>query len=169
MKSLSFKYLILLFVLPFVGCSSYIFKPESPSAIRGYVKPELSEIERIAVLPFRGDADNLFADLFSICMGKYTNLKIIERREVEELISEQDFYPDRIDPRTVARIGRMLGVQAVVLGDVLYAEEILGNYQGTLKIRIVHVETGAILAQFIDSGSADTVCERIVRRILTSL
>jgi hypothetical protein len=157
--------LLLTFMFALAGCSSSILRREPSPGVRGYVKPELAGIERIAILPFKGDVDNLFSDEFSISLGTHTDFKIVERREVEELFAEQDFYPERIDARTAARIGRMLGVQALVLGDVLGVEEILGNYQGTLKLRIVHVETGAVLAQFIDSGHAEKVSERIAKRL----
>ena len=162
MKNHIFYLIIILFT---ISCSFGGLQPESETSTKGFVKPELVNIERIAILPFPGDSNNLFGDNFSIYLGKYTSFNIVERRKVQSLFSEQDFYPNRIERSTAARIGRMLGVQALVLGEVLDGEEILGNYQGTLKLRIVNVETGSILAQFIERGNADRVCKRIARSI----
>ncbi len=77
----------------------------------------------LAVLPFdnRSDvlgADYLVADEFNLRLGMTNEFRMVERIRVKELFAEQDFDPRRLEDTTAARIGRMLGARAVILGTV---------------------------------------------------
>lgn len=101
--------------------------------------------------------------------GQYT---IVERSRVEEILFEQDLgQSGRIDPGTAAQIGRVLGVDAVVIGSITRfnfeqnggSVSILGFGGGgdsrgavvELTARLVNTTTGEIVATAQGSGSAD--------------
>jgi len=100
--------------------------------------------------------------------GQYT---IVERSRVEEILFEQDLgQSGRIDPGTAAQIGRVLGVDAVVIGSITRfnfeqnggSVSVLGFGGGgdsreavvELTARLVNTTTGEIIATAQGSGSA---------------
>ncbi len=82
------------------------------------------ETKRVAVLPFENLTDQAAAaaivgEEFGLQLGKTGRFDLVERNRIEELWQEQDLDTlFRFDPQSAARIGRMLGAQAVVLGSV---------------------------------------------------
>lgn len=101
--------------------------------------------------------------------GQYT---VVERSRVEEILQEQDLGASgRIDPSTAAQIGRVLGVDAVVIGSVTrfnFEESgggvsVLGFGGGgdstgavvELTARLVNTTTGEIIATGQGAGAAD--------------
>jgi curli biogenesis system outer membrane secretion channel CsgG len=84
---------------------------------------------RVAVLPFddgrerwwgsrwevgRGVADELVTALFDT--GKF---RLIEREQIQRVLAEQRMGDSgRSDPRTAARLGKILGVQVLILGKI---------------------------------------------------
>jgi len=108
--------------------------------------------QRIAVLPFQnssGDysAGSKVADEFNLQLGKLAAFDLIERIRVDELYKEQDFDPDRIDQETAVKIGKMLGVHGIILGNVIeYSKGKVG-----ISIRLVNVETGKQIWQARDT------------------
>ena len=44
---------------------------------------------------------------------------VIERKELDKILAEQNFSnSDRADPQRAAKIGRMLGVDAIIIGSI---------------------------------------------------
>lgn len=101
--------------------------------------------------------------------GQYT---LVERSRVEEILQEQNLGASgRIDPSTAAEIGRVLGVDAVVIGSVTRfnfeenggSVSVLGFGGGgdsreavvELTARLVNTTTGEIIATAQGAGSAD--------------
>lgn len=105
--------------------------------------------------------------------------RVIERRALENILAEQDFsQSDRANPATAARLGKLLGVDAIVVGSITQfgTEEkkkgiggigggfggILGGKfgkeEGKAKVginaRIADIETGEILAVAEGSGES---------------
>lgn len=85
---------------------------------------------RVAVMPFddgsiehwwgkdwdvgKGVADELLTELF-----KLNTFRLVEREQIERIIKEQDFgQKGRVDTRTAAKIGKILGVQYFIMGKV---------------------------------------------------
>jgi TolB-like protein len=83
-----------------------------------------SEMRRVAVLPFENltgeaAAATIVGEEFGLQLGKTGRFDLVERNRIDELWQEQDLDTlFRFDPQSAARIGRMLGAQAVVLGSV---------------------------------------------------
>lgn len=62
----------------------------------------------------RGIADLIVDDL--VTSGVYS---IVERKEIEKILAEQNFSnSDRADPMTAAKLGKILGVDAIVIGSI---------------------------------------------------
>jgi curli biogenesis system outer membrane secretion channel CsgG len=104
---------------------------------------------------------------------------VIERKALDKLLAEQNFSnSDRADPATAARIGRLLGVDAIIVGSITQFGRddrqvglggfgrSLGRYGlgGTsvrnakavvaVTARLVNVETGEILAVATGNGES---------------
>ncbi len=109
--------------------------PVKPYKITNFFRSSKIEergIKRIAVLPFgnltdfRG-ADFIVTDEINLQLGKLGVFDLVERIKVEELFKEQDLDTLRFDPVTVVKIGKMLGAQGVILGNVTSFKPIPGT------------------------------------------
>jgi len=132
---------------------------------------------KVAVMPFtEGDIHHWYVNRRDMLEGitqLVTNklvhiegIRVIERSQIDEILKEQDFGASgRIDPSTAAEMGKILGVDAVVLGTLtqLDVEEVGGLSIGFLKVkgikatviltgRIVDTRTGEILASVSGRG-----------------
>src|SRR6056297_3144428 len=165
MKKITAGILVLFFLL----ASSLILRTEPVSAKT-----------RIAVLTFDGGNINWTRYSFrrerilESITEQITNelvgaegLSVIERTRVEEVMTEQDFGASgRVDNYSAAEIGRILGVEALILGTVNRMEI---SDKGGIKVgpvtlsgvqvdveytgRMVDTETAEILLSFTGSGS----------------
>lgn len=107
------------------------------------------------------------------------SFRVIERRAINDVLAEQEFSnSDRADPSTAARIGKLLGVDAIVIGSITQfgaetKERSIGGIGGgwggfggakvgtsegkanvAINARVVNVETGEILA--VARGEGDS-------------
>jgi len=92
----------------------------------------LSQRKRIAVLPFDDGAireSNYYGRVFDVGKGvgdmlttalfKTNKFRVIEREKVDAVMAEQDLgKTGRIDAETAARVGKVLGVEYVLIGRV---------------------------------------------------
>ena len=91
-----------------------------------------------------------------ILMASYTKafngqvIIFVERKRLQEIISEQDLLRGRLNDRTRARIKQLLGVEALVMCAYEDGAEGLGIKK--LRVRIVDTETGAIVGSVITEG-----------------
>ena len=95
-------------------------------------------------------------------------IRVVERSQLEKILEEQNFsQTHRVNPATAAELGKLLGVDALVLGVVnqMDVEESGGLSVGPLKvsglkatvnigIRIVSVETAEIVGSYKGTGNA---------------
>ena len=130
----------------FICCSRWVFFHWGvpPWSGNGFIRKELLEYNRAAVLPFQGDSkgetSNTFAENFH---EKFPQIDLVKRGQVSEAFQEQDSYPDRIDEATRMKIGQVFGVQALVLGNVYYPS----IFRWLLQIHVIDVETGEIMGR----------------------
>ena len=87
---------------------------------------EFNMADQGAVHSVYGDVKNLcrqVSDRLEVNMVNLRSYNLVERREVAKLIKEQDYgQAGRIDPDTAARIGKILGVDALVVGSLTQLE-----------------------------------------------
>jgi curli biogenesis system outer membrane secretion channel CsgG len=149
----------------------------------GMVWSQAQPKKRIAVLDFdfsaiepwwgsyNWDVGKGVADIVINLLVEDGTYRVIERRALENVLAEQDFsQSDRADPSTAARLGKLLGVDAIVVGSITqFGTEqkktglggIGGGFGGIIggkfrkeegkanvgiSARIVDIETGEILA-----------------------
>lgn len=128
----------------------------APYRVSGYfVSKKLAAFndKTVAVLPFKGGASDIATDITNLEFGRLGRWRLVERLRVQELFNEQDFDPQRIDDAAAIKIGKMLGAQAVVLGDI--PEYSKGRT--SVSIRLVDTETGEHLWQARDALEANNI------------
>ncbi len=106
-------------------------------------------IIRIAVLPL-SDAShevnrplgNYLTEKLTTALYKIGSAKVVERSQLDKVIEELHLtMSGRFDEASVQRIGKLLGVDAVIVGS--YTE--LGTHTVEVNSRVIHVETGEIV------------------------
>jgi curli biogenesis system outer membrane secretion channel CsgG len=123
----------------------------------------------VGVLPFRNggsfgddplDYERLEVGVQQILMTELelgSDLRIVERSFLRDLLAEQDLSPDRVDAQTAAEIGKVVGAKYMILGGFV---DIRGNFR--LDARIVDTETTEILSARRVEGDSDELLEMIV-------
>ena len=125
---------------------------------------EMKKVTRIAITEFTyGDEFNDFTRNVQDIL--YTNLiqrgmTVVEREKMEQVLNELgESFSGMIDFSTAAEIGKMLGVEAIVIGTVAD----MGN-SVDLRARLVDVEKGAA----ITAAQIDVVKDTIITKLLDS-
>ncbi|MCL2412967.1 MAG: hypothetical protein FWC98_02395 [Bacteroidales bacterium] len=102
---------------------------------------------RIAVLDFRagagveqGDVDGISA-IFSTHFVNPQKFTLVERTQIDRVIGEQGFQYSSLTNRDMVRLGQILNVQKIVVGDI----NIVGG-QYNVDVRLVNAELGTIEA-----------------------
>lgn len=93
-----------------------------------------------------------FADLMIDRLHGATNLKVIERERIQWILNEISLEndPQKFDATSAVRVGKQLGVHAVLLGSFIKVKDEIW-----LGARLVKVETGEILMTDEIKGDAD--------------
>ena len=168
------------FIYPLTHANSFISAQTPPSLI---AQINSDEKVRVAVLDFDYSALsnpqwllNIFggtasgvSDIFVNQLVKTDQYKVIERSRLDAVLAEQNLGASgRVDPSTAAQIGRILGVEVVIIGSVtqfdlqkkgttfgLFGVNVGGqSTEGlvTLNIRAVNTTTGEIIMVAEGSG-----------------
>lgn len=100
-----------------------------------------------ALEPLRqGLAQMLISDLTSL-----DGVKVVERERLQDVLKEQQRGASgKLDARTAARIGKLLGARYLVLGSYF---DVLNSFRA--DARLVDVETGEIVKSLGANGKAD--------------
>jgi TolB-like protein len=96
--------------------------------------------------------------LFISELALNTNLRVVERSALRELVAEQDLGASgRVDANTAARVGRLVGARYAVLGGYI-------DMDGRFRIdsRIVDVETGEVVKAERLEGRRDRMYEVVL-------
>lgn len=100
---------------------------------RYFNKDQLLTVKKIAVFPFCGINGDFVADSITQCLGmKFHDIEIIEQTKVLQLMEELDLDANavwKMKKEALARIGRILGVEGVVIGRVeWFTRDAYGHY-----------------------------------------
>jgi len=110
----------------------------------GFIRKELLEYKKVAVLPFQGDSKGEASDSFAESFQeKFPQIELVRREQVLQAFQEQDLYSDRIDKATRRKLGQVFGVQAFIIGNVYYPSIL----RWLLQIQVIDVETGEIMGR----------------------
>ena len=107
--------------------------------------PKAVDVQRIAILPLRGDETGEITDRLISAIVEKEMYKVIDRGQLEILFKEADFQMTEIvDSNTAVRAGKIAGVDAVMYGVV--KRQRFGDDWADLSfhVQIAKVETGEI-------------------------
>ena len=114
-----------------------------------FTRPELINHSRLAIIGLTPEQEQFF-------MASYTKaftgqvIIFVERKRLQEIISEQDLLRGRLNDRTRARIKEIFGVEALIM--CAYEDVTGGIGRKKLRVRIVDSATGAIVGSVITEG-----------------
>lgn len=130
----------------------------------------------IAVLPFNNggsygqgkeDFEALergIAGLMISELGANPAARVVEREQIQRLLDEQNLGAEnRVDPRTAARIGKLVGARYVVLGTFI---DFYGDFR--VDVRLVNTETSEIVKTESERMQRDHLFD-IIRSVATRL
>ncbi len=81
-------------------------------------RADFSRIHRVAVATFSGPSGDAAADLLTQDLLKH-GADVVERQRLDALLQEQNLASQQtLDPTTIKKVGRLLGVDAIFLGTV---------------------------------------------------
>jgi len=102
---------------------------------------------QIAVLDFRagagveqGDVDGVSA-IFGTYFHNPQKFRLVERTQIDRVVREQGFQHSTLTNQQMVRIGQILNIQKMVIGDI----NIVGG-QHNVDVRVVDVQTGSVEA-----------------------
>jgi hypothetical protein len=106
------------------------------------VRPSFERYDRVAILTkLTREQEELFLPMY---MAAFPDQILVERRDVEAIIGEQDILPDRLDETSRAKIRKILGVKAIIYPNASGRQ---------LSIKVIDTETGEISASVVVLGS----------------
>jgi len=116
----------------------------------------------VAVMPFKAPvelAGASISDMFATEILKTYKYQLVERSQMEQVLGEQALGLKGVIENSVAiRVGKMLGVQGVIIGTVPeYGMRAVGSSELPsvgINVRMIDVETGAIVWSVTDSAIA---------------
>jgi hypothetical protein len=129
---------------------------------------------QVAVLDFKAGAGVEQADVdgVSSMFGTYfidpQKFTLVERTQIDRVIAEQGFQYSALTNQQMVRIGQILNIQKIVVGDITVVS---GQYN--VDVRIVDVETGAVNATegatWVRSASYRELMENLATRLMTKM
>jgi hypothetical protein len=135
--SVSVIFIIAIMVIS-AGCA-----PRKTEAL--FTKPELINHSRFAIIGLTPEQEQYFmASYIKTFSGQV--ITFVERKRLQEIVSEQDLLKGRLNEKTRARIKELFGVEALIMCSY-YDSDGIGRKK--LRVRIVDSATGAIVGSVI--------------------
>jgi curli biogenesis system outer membrane secretion channel CsgG len=139
-------------------CSAALIAMAAVCALIVRPCPLAAEKKRIAVLPFKNESqmhDSFFGngldDHLNAGLFQTKTYEIIDRSSLDAVLKEQRLGATGIiDPQTAVKIGKILGVDYLVIGNIIYAgiDDSLFLNTGakvSIAVRMIDVATGEII------------------------
>src|SRR5882757_3377589 len=120
-----------------------------------------------------GTQQDIGKGISDMLVDKLTNdgtYRVIERNAIQKVLSEQNFSnSDRVDPSSAAKIGKILGVDAIITGDITQFGRddqnknfggIAGGYTGMALGRLGSSKSKAVVAitaRLIDANTGEVL------------
>jgi len=153
--------------IPLAGCSFGGGVPQWSGS--GFIRRELLEYQKVAVLPFQGDTKGEASDAFAATFHeKFPQIELVRRERVLEVFQEQELYSDRIDEATRRKIGQVFGVQAFIVGNVYYPSLL----RWLLQIQVTDVERGEVTGRsfvevnYVGAEGVEEACKIAVKNLV---
>jgi hypothetical protein len=133
-------------------------------------------INKVAVLTFEIDDakwDGEFTDSIGLQLAKNLPIAVIEREQLSKVVNEQAFSKTGvIDTQTAVRIGKILGVDALVFGRGSALRKFdekgtsIPNLMDTVSLKIVHIESGQVVVNARKKPGTDWTTLKLTKYIL---
>jgi len=131
------------------------------------VRPQYHDYQKVAIWArLDRTAEELFIPLY---MDAFPRQALVERRDLETVLDEQDILPERLDEQTRAKIRQVFGVEAIVFPNYTPAMR-------QLAVKAIDTETGEIVAALVLTGSQGQnkrthaeICADLIRNAITQL
>lgn len=125
--------------------------------------------QRVAVLEFNAGTGISQADVegISAIFNTYftpAGYTLVERTQIDRVIDEQNFQRGSITQSQMVRIGQILNVSNVVIGDVNY---VMNQYN--VDVRVVNVESGTIAAMDGVTWTPGSSCRTMMSELASRL
>jgi hypothetical protein len=125
---------------------------------------------KVAVLDFKagvgvaqGDVDGISA-IFGTYFIDPQKFTLVERTQIDKTIAEQGFQYSALTNQQMVKIGQILNIQKIVVGDVN-----IMNGQYNVDVRMVNVETGAVDATEGATWAKGTSYRELMKGLATRL
>lgn len=126
------------------------------------VRPIFNGYEKVAIWPDQQTELGLQRIYEEVLLPRYMNAfpkqSIIDRRDLDPILGEQEFLPDRLDDETRAKIREIKGVEAIV------APNYTAGPPSQLAVKVIDTETGenAAACVVLEDGKRGDESERAV-------
>ena len=158
--------IVLIFLLAtFLGCET-----TGPSLVQVNPNFDSYKVRRVAILPFEGvpvekeivshgwwfeghyfNNGELVSDMLTFEMMKIPNFEFVERSQIHRILQEQNIsMTNLIQDKTAPEIGKLLGVDALILGKVsrfmkTWSPPLHYGYGFSFSARMIDTKTGVVL------------------------
>jgi tetratricopeptide (TPR) repeat protein len=133
----------------------YKARQAARSAILNEESMAPAEPETVGVLPFIVDGDSAYqalslglAHMLTTDLALLRRFPLVERAQLDALLQEMALDPERIDPATAARTGRLMRASRMVLGTVSVPSDTQARLGGNIVL-----ETGEIAEPLATQGA----------------
>ncbi|MCX5723257.1 MAG: PDZ domain-containing protein [Nitrospirae bacterium] len=162
-----------------LGTGGMLGRPEPVVTGNGPInRATIGRYRTMAVMPFvgaaaaQGSGSHVAGILTTLLLD--LDINIVERAKLDELFNEQVVQLKHADDAAVLKVGKLVGAQAIVVGEVQQWERREGDQVSrvALALRMIDVESGLVLFSGEGQGSDATaddpeaVARVIVHRIL---
>ncbi len=149
--------------------------------------PQLNAIRRIAIMPFENltshqSAGKIISDLLATEFYLSRKFSVIERNEVQRTLEQRNIHlPQQVDPALAQRLGKIMGVEGVIIGSVSEYRDRDSPYEFDVEepivgvnARLVSVASGAVLwaSSYGRSSQRDPLnltAQTVVQKMTSSL
>jgi curli biogenesis system outer membrane secretion channel CsgG len=113
-------------------------------------------------------------EMLTVALLKTGHFDLVERRHIKRVLEEQKFqYSGMVDPITAVKLGKILGVQAIVTGAVteigFSSASFIVNIpscRASIDVRVIDVETAKVIAAETGDGRSSATIGGDVRSAL---
>ena len=124
---------------------------------------------KIAVIDFKAGTGVTQSDVEGLSAMFVTyfspqGFALVERTQIDRIITEQGFQKSRLTEQQMVRIGQILNLSKIVVGDITV---ISGQYN--VEVRAIDVETGVISAKDGATWARGTSYRELMRSLATRL
>jgi len=143
-----------------------------------YVARNTDDIEQVAILPFKAATTLIggsVSDMFVTEVLKMNRYDLVERSQMTGVLGEAEVALSGLTSGQAARLGQMVGAEAVIIGTVSEYEKVAIGGRTTpvvgISIRMIDTRTGRIVwsVDYADRGGRSTTLSQHARAVVQQM